>query len=73
MITITKEIEKEKVLTIEDMGDGDSFVILVSDWDGVYLMCDNDSFVDISTGGTYDVAGNERLPVQKFDFILIEK
>ena len=73
MITITKGIEKEKVLTLEDLGCGDSFAILVSDWDGVYLMCDNSSFVDISTGETYDVNDNLTLPVQKFDFTLIEK
>lgn len=73
MITVSKGIEKEKILTLEDMAYGDSFVILVSNWDGVYLMCDNDLFVNISTGSTYDVAGNECLPVRKFDFTLIEK
>lgn len=73
MITITKEIEKEKVLTIEDLGYGDSFVILVYDWDSVYLMCDNAEFVDISTGITYDRDDNKCLPVRKIDFSLIEK
>lgn len=73
MITVAKGIEKEKVLTLEDMGCGDSFVILVPNWDDVYLMCDNDTFVEISTGETYDVYDNKYLPVRKFDFTLVEK
>ena len=73
MITVSKGIGKEKTLTLEDIAYGDSFVILVSNWDGVYLMCDNDSFVDISTGITYNVADNECFPVRKFDFVLVEK
>ena len=73
MITVSKGIEKENILTIEDMAYGDSFVILAFDWDSVYLMCDNAEFVDITTGITYDVDGNRYLPVRKFDFTLIEK
>ena len=73
MITITKEIEKEKVLTVEDVAYGDSFIILAFDWDSVYLMCDNAEFVDIATGITYDVDYNRQLPVRKFDFTLVEK
>lgn len=73
MITIAKGIKKEDVLTLEDMDCGDSFVILVPDWDEVYLMCDNDTFVEISTGETYDVRDYKHFPVCEFDFTLVEK
>lgn len=73
MITIAKEIEKEKVLTVGDMGCGDSFIILISGWYDVYLMCNDNKFVEISTGEVYEVYDYENLPVRKVDFTLVEK
>lgn len=75
MITIAKEIEKEKILTFSDMYCGDSFIILEHGWSDVYLMCDNGTFVNISTGATYNVNSNnyKNLSVLKLDFTLVKK
>lgn len=73
MITVTKQIEKEKVLTVDDMECGNSFIILISGWDSVYLMCNTGNFVEISTGDVYSAYDNMDLPVREIDFTLIEK
>lgn len=73
MITIAKGIEKERILTVASVHCGDTFVILAQDWEGVYLMCDNGTFVEISTGETSDVYGNQHLPIRNIDFTLVKK
>lgn len=71
MITL-KEMNKEDVLTVDSLKEGDTFTILLEEWDSVYLMTDDEIYVDVTTGFTYSAYEYSALPIHKVDFVLTQ-
>lgn len=72
MISV-ENIQKEEILTVENLCEGDTFIILAKYFDNPFIMTDTDFFVDLIDGTTYNTDQYCNRPVRKIDFKLVQK